>query len=91
LEFTDLCNSLTFYLSLALIALKYANQNGFVSEEALANEKAGRALLDAGKGPRAASYFSKARDCYKLWNAVTKGEEMDNLVARLAIMQKDTD
>jgi len=76
-------------ISRLCIAIKYANKNGFVSEEALGNEKAGRALLDSGKGSLAASYFSKARDCYKLWNAVTKAEEMDNFVARLAIVDKD--
>jgi predicted ATPase/signal transduction histidine kinase len=53
-------------------AAELAKKHGFMQEEALAKELAGRLLIDEGRGHSAASYLMEARYTYERWGASAK-------------------
>lgn len=64
-------------------AIKQANENGFVHEEALANEIAARFYLDIGKEKIAKVYINDAHYCYLKWGAVAKAQNLNELYPQL--------
>jgi predicted ATPase/signal transduction histidine kinase/CheY-like chemotaxis protein/tRNA A-37 threonylcarbamoyl transferase component Bud32 len=55
-------------------AIERAADGGFVHDEALANELAGRFWLERGKTEFAASHLRRAYRCYQIWGARRKQE-----------------
>ena len=55
-------------------AIERAGSGGFVHDEALANELAGRFWLERGKTEFAASHLRRAYRCYQVWGARRKQE-----------------
>ena len=53
-------------------AIGGAREGGFLSEEAIANELAGRFHRGRGSDTLARSYLAEARDLYDQWGATTK-------------------
>ena len=58
-------------------AIAGAKENGYLQEEALANELAGKFYLDKGKEKIARVYLQDARYCYQHWGATTKVKQLD--------------
>ncbi|MDY6804702.1 MAG: AAA family ATPase [Cyanobacteriota bacterium] len=54
-----------------------AKENGFVHEEALANELAAKFYLSLNKAEFARIYLNNARDCYRNWGAKAKVEDLE--------------
>ncbi|CAB9501498.1 expressed unknown protein [Seminavis robusta] len=66
------------------LSIKYAAKNGYINEEALANEMAGRMLERYGhQKPRALVFYKQARDLYSSWGCEYKVTSMDEGMARL--------
>jgi PAS domain S-box-containing protein len=65
-------------------AIRLARQNGFVQNEALASELAGRFYLDRGLEKNGYAHLHDARSCYALWGADGKVRQFDRLYPRLA-------
>lgn len=64
-------------------SIRLAGEHGFVHEEALANELAGRFYFRKGKATVAAAYMGEARRCYELWGAHAKVKHLDMTYPRL--------
>ena len=62
-------------------SISYAQRESFVSDHALACEKAGRMLRHAGRNQESVQYFEQARTQYSLWGALLKVQQMDKLIA----------
>lgn len=60
-------------------AIKYAHKEGYISEEALAWEKAARLHLSFGKLAEAGRYFSSAVNLYEKWGAKRKTDQLRTL------------
>jgi PAS domain S-box-containing protein len=60
-------------------AIRAAHANGFVHNEALANELAGRFYLDRGLEKNGYAHLRDARDCYALWGASGKARQLERL------------
>ncbi len=58
-------------------AISRARENGFINEEALSYELAGRFYLAAGQVTTARLYFEEARTCYRKWGAAAKVNHMN--------------
>ena len=58
-------------------AIAGAKENGYIQEEALANELAAKFYLDWGKEKVAASYMTDAYYCYARWGAKAKTEDLE--------------
>lgn len=58
-------------------AIAGAKQNGFMHEEALANELAAKFYLDWGKEKVAVAYLQEAYACYTRWGANAKLADLD--------------
>lgn len=54
-----------------------AKENGFIQEEALANELAAKFYLEWGKETIAAAYMQKAYYCYARWSAKAKTDQLE--------------
>ena len=65
-------------------AVRSARENGFVHNEALANELAGRFYLDRGLEKNGNAHLRDARACYALWGANGKVRQLDRLYPHLA-------
>ncbi|MEG4581751.1 AAA family ATPase [Microcoleus sp. MON1_C5] len=65
------------------IAIKGAKENGYIQEEALANELAAKFYLDWSKEKVAASYMQEAYYCYARWGALAKVEDLENRYPQL--------
>jgi PAS domain S-box-containing protein len=61
-----------------------AHEHGFVHNEALANELAGRFYLERGLEKNGFAHLHDARACYALWGADGKVRQLDRLYPRLA-------
>jgi PAS domain S-box-containing protein len=61
-----------------------AHENGFVHNEALANELAGRFYLGRGLEKNGYVHLRDARACYALWGADGKVRQLDRLYPHLA-------
>ncbi|QIR36434.1 AAA family ATPase [Tolypothrix sp. PCC 7910] len=59
-------------------AIKGAKENGYLQEEALANELAAKFYLDGGKEKVAAGYMQSAYYCYSRWGAKAKTDDLAN-------------
>ena len=59
-------------------AAELAGQNGFIQEEALANELAANFWLERGKTDFAKGYIRKAHHCYRLWGAKRKVDILED-------------
>ena len=62
-------------------AILSARANGFVHNEALANEIAGRFYAERGYEKIAATYLRAARACYQRWGADGKVRQLEELVS----------
>jgi PAS domain S-box-containing protein len=60
-------------------AVRSARENGFVHNEALANELAGRFYLGRGLEMNGNAHLRDARACYALWGADGKVRQLDRL------------
>ncbi|MBD2494249.1 AAA family ATPase, partial [Nostoc sp. FACHB-280] len=60
-----------------------AKANGFIQEEALANELAAKFYLDWGKEKVAASYMQEAYYCYARWGAKAKVADLEHRYPQL--------
>lgn len=58
-------------------AIALAKENGYIQEEALANELAAKFYLDWGKEKVAASYMQEAYYCYARWGAKAKTDDLE--------------
>jgi len=58
-------------------SIKGAKKNGFIHEEALANELAAQFYFSLDKPEFAAIYISNSRDCYRNWGAIAKVEDLE--------------
>jgi PAS domain S-box-containing protein len=64
-------------------AIRSAQANGFVHNEALANELAARFYTACGFEQIAQLYLRNARDCYRRWGADGKVRQLDAMYPRL--------
>ncbi|MDY6807146.1 MAG: AAA family ATPase, partial [Cyanobacteriota bacterium] len=58
-------------------AIAGAKENGFIQEEALANELAAKFYLEWGKEKIAATYIQSAYYCYARWGAKAKTDQLE--------------
>jgi PAS domain S-box-containing protein len=65
-------------------AIRSAQANGFVHNEALANELAGRFYLDRGLEKNGYAHLRDAHACYALWGADGKVRQLDRRYPQLA-------
>jgi PAS domain S-box-containing protein len=65
-------------------AIRSAHANGFVHNEALANELAGRFYLGRGLEKNGHAHLRDARACYAQWGADGKVRQLDRLYPHLA-------
>ena len=66
-------------------AIRSARENGFVQNEALANELAGRFYLDRSLEKNGYAHLRDAHACYALWGADSKVRHLERLYPRLAV------
>jgi signal transduction histidine kinase len=71
-------------MNLSSQAALCAHENGFVHNEALANELAGRFYLSRGLEKNGYVHLRDARACYVLWGADGKVRQLDRLYPHLA-------
>jgi PAS domain S-box-containing protein len=64
-------------------AIKSAHENGFVHNEGIANELAGRFYLARGIETAGYTYLCNARHCFNGWGADGKVKQLDQLYPRL--------
>src|SRR4030088_780396 len=65
-------------------AIRAARANGFVHNEAVANELAGRFYLDRGLEKNGYAHLRDAHACYALWGADGKVRQLDRRYPQLA-------
>jgi PAS domain S-box-containing protein len=68
------------------LAIRSARENGFVHNEALANELAGRFHLSWGLDTSGYSHLQHARACYAAWGADGKVRQLDERYPRLTAL-----
>lgn len=64
-------------------AIALAKENGYIQEEALANELAAKFYLDWGKEKVATSYMQEAYYCYACWGAKAKVADLEKRYPKL--------
>ncbi|MEG3877332.1 ATP-binding protein, partial [Microcoleus sp. herbarium7] len=64
-------------------AISLAKENGYIQEEALANELAAKFYLDWGKEKVAAGYMQEAYYCYARWGAKAKVVDLETRYRQL--------
>ena len=69
-------------------AIRSANENGFMQNEALSHEVAARFYAARGFESIANAYVRTARDCYLRWGARGKVGQLDRLYPRLAAAER---
>ena len=79
-------------LDLYDLAIAEAKANGYIQEEALANELAAKFYLDWGKEKVAAGYMQEAYYCYVRWGAKAKTSDLEKDYPQLLrpILQETT-
>ena len=60
-------------------AIRSGHENGFIQNQAVANEVAGRFFLARGLEKIGYTYLRDARSCYQRWGAQAKVEQLDQL------------
>jgi len=75
-------------------AIALAKENGYIQEEALANELAGKFYLAWGKETIAEAYITKAYYCYSRWGAQAKVKDLESkyphLIAPLQVTNSNS-
>jgi PAS domain S-box-containing protein len=66
-------------------AVSSANQNGFLQDEALAYELAGRFYLEKGIVSIAGFYLKEAVFCYRHWGALAKAKDLEQRYSQFLI------
>ena len=69
-------------------AIRSAHANGFVHNEAVANECAGRFYIARGFDRIANGFFREARDCFLRWGAEGKVRQLERLYPNLAASEE---
>ncbi|MBP7736306.1 MAG: AAA family ATPase [Spirochaetes bacterium] len=69
-------------------AIEAARDNGFVQDEAIASELAGKFWLGRGKADFAGIYLLKARDAYKKWGAERKVRDLERRYADILMVRR---
>ncbi|WP_254565823.1 AAA family ATPase [Oscillatoria sp. HE19RPO] len=64
-------------------AIKVAKENGYIQEEALANERAAKFYLNWGQENFAAGYMQEAYYCYARWGAKAKVADLETRYPQL--------
>ncbi|MBD2578043.1 ATP-binding sensor histidine kinase [Oscillatoria sp. FACHB-1406] len=64
-------------------AISGAKENGYIQEEALANELAAKFYLDWGKEKVASGYMQEAYYCYAKWGAKAKTDDLEKCYPQL--------
>ena len=59
-------------------AIKLANENDYLQEEALANELAGKFYLQNGDEKKAKTFLNKAKKLYTMWGAIRKVKDLED-------------
>ncbi|BAZ37854.1 two-component hybrid sensor and regulator [Calothrix sp. NIES-4101] len=65
------------------LAISGAKENGYLQEEALANELTGKFYLEWGKEKAAQGYIQEAYYCYAKWGAKTKTDHLEKQYPQL--------
>jgi len=65
-------------------AIRSAHEGGFVQNEALASELAGRFSLGLGFNVAGLAYIRNARDCFAAWGAAGKVKQLESRYPRIA-------
>jgi predicted ATPase/signal transduction histidine kinase len=65
------------------LAIQGAKENGYIQEEALANELAAKFYWEWGKEKVAASYMQEAYYCYARWGAAAKIQDLEQRYPQL--------
>ena len=65
-------------------AIRLARQNGFVQDEGVGNELAGKFCLQRGLEKFAQYYLRDARDCYRRWGALGKVKQLEQCYPEIA-------
>jgi PAS domain S-box-containing protein len=65
-------------------AIRLARENGFVQDEGIGNELAGRFCLKRGFEKFAHYYLRDARDCYRRWGALGKVKQLEQVYPEIA-------
>jgi GAF domain-containing protein len=60
-------------------AIKFAKDNEYIQDEALANELAAKFWMEKGKNKFAHLYMKEAHYCYKKWGALGKALQLESL------------
>lgn len=76
-ELSGISGSVGDTLALYEQAIRLANQNGFIRDEAMANEMAARFLTRSGLGKAAEGYLLASHYLYYRWGAYRKTQEME--------------
>ena len=82
-ELQDQCIRDVVAMHLYEQAIRFARENGFIHNEGIANEVAGKFYLDRGFETIAHTYFRNARYCYLRWGATGKVRQLDELYPSL--------
>ncbi|MEH2321852.1 ATP-binding sensor histidine kinase [Nostoc sp.] len=64
-------------------AIQLAHKNGFIQDEALANELVAKFYLDWGKEKAAIGYMHEAYYCYAKWGALAKTDDLEKRYPQL--------
>ena len=72
-------------------AIRSAHANGFIHNEALANEYGGRFYAARGFEKIAQTYFREAHACYKLWGADGKAQQLEEQHPNLRADRRSSD
>jgi PAS domain S-box-containing protein len=72
-------------------AIRSANANGFIQNEAIASELASRFYVARGFDLIGEGYLRKARDCYLRWGADGKVQQLDQLNPQLGAPAQTSD
>ncbi|WP_264197137.1 ATP-binding protein, partial [Microseira wollei] len=72
-------------------AISLAKENGYIQEEALANELAAKFYLDWGKEKVAAGYMLEAYYCYAKWGALAKTSDLEKRYPQLLTPIRQTE
>src|SRR5262249_3825415 len=71
-------------------AIGSAREHGFLQNEALANELAGRFYLDRGLERNGYAHLRDAHACYALWGADAKVRQLERLYPRVVVPERAT-
>ncbi|HUA56426.1 MAG TPA: AAA family ATPase [Candidatus Sulfotelmatobacter sp.] len=69
------------------VAIRSARENGFVQNEGIASELAGRFCLELELEAAGRAYLRNARDCFAAWGAAGKVRQLDVLYPHLAALE----